>query len=478
MILKAALKEPVLYAESVLSELSDVKLRSSIKNHIQSLTCLSDKHRSLVLEQQITSRKIGEIRARGEDASTLISSMKGLSDEAKFIRNRTVELLREIENIEHATSKAKCVKDSANIEDELTVPAYFEKQPEEVFSEAVTVTDQFTSAEYDKYVRGHSKYTAYHDLRMKDVIESNTKQACVYFVARDTTDTVRGVLPLVVISSHLFGNYAVSMPWFNYGGVLADSSEIATQLMLAAQARLGSKALEHIEFRDTCEYEGWSKYTNKVSMTLALPKSTDQFNKIIGSSIRSQSDKARKNGCTIKFGRSELLKDFLSVFAVRMRDLGTPIHSSAFFESLMKEYEKETFIAVVYQNGTAISVGFLLSHGSTIEIPWASSLTSSNSIGANMYLYRNILCESIRRGYSHFDFGRSTVDSNTWRFKKQWGAKESQLYWHRWYASGDSSKQSDLSVDNPKYKFGIAVWRKLPVWLTRLMGPLLIRGLP
>jgi hypothetical protein len=42
----------------------------------------------------------------------------------------------------------------------------------------------------------------------------------------DRDETIRGVLPLVHMNSRIFGNFLVSMPFFNYGGACADTEEI------------------------------------------------------------------------------------------------------------------------------------------------------------------------------------------------------------------------------------------------------------
>jgi len=85
------------------------------------------------------------------------------------------------------------------------------------------------------------------------------------------------------------------------------------------------------------------------------------------------------------------------------------------------------------------------------------------------------LSEAIRRGYQYYDFGRSTRDASTYKFKKQWGAKGYPLYWHYWTKEG---QLPEINPDNPKYKLVIGVWKKLPVTVTRLIGPLIARNLP
>ena len=74
-----------------------------------------------------------------------------------------------------------------------------------------------------------------------------------------------------------------------------------------------------------------------------------------------------------------------------------------------------------------------------------------------------------------FDFGRSSADSGTYRFKKQWGAQPQPTVWQYHVRRGDIQA---VRPDSPRYRRRIEVWQKLPVWLTRLIGPSIVRGIP
>ena len=86
-----------------------------------------------------------------------------------------------------------------------------------------------------------------------------------------------------------------------------------------------------------------------------------------------------------------------------------------------------------------------------------------------------LLRRAIERGAGVFDFGRSTQDSNTFRFKKQWGALPEPAVWQYHVRRGAIG---ELNPNNPKYRLMIGAWRRLPLWLTRLIGPRIVRGIP
>jgi hypothetical protein len=92
-----------------------------------------------------------------------------------------------------------------------------------------------------------------------------------------------------------------------------------------------------------------------------------------------------------------------------------------------------------------------------------------------MLLYWNLLDRAVQRGQAVFDFGRSTVDSNTHRFKKQWGAREEPAVWQYYLRNGSADA---VRPDNPRYQRLIRIWQRLPVVLTRWLGPAIVRGIP
>ena len=160
-----------------------------------------------------------------------------------------------------------------------------------------------------------------------------------------------------------------------------------------------------------------------------------------------------------------------------MRDLGTPVYAKGFFEHMLNSDVTESWIVCVYINGKPAAASFLLSHfQQTMEIPWASAVRDFNRISINMLLYWESLSFAIEKGFSTFDFGRSTIDSGPFRFKKQWGAEPKNLYWHYWLASGEGLPA--INPDNPKYRLAIQCWQKLPVAVANVLGPPIVRHLP
>jgi FemAB-related protein (PEP-CTERM system-associated) len=171
----------------------------------------------------------------------------------------------------------------------------------------------------------------------------------------------------------------------------------------------------------------------------------------------------------------ELLPDFYSVFSQNIRDLGTPVFGRRLFRSILSHFGSDAELCCLSLSGRPVA-GALLIHGADItEVPSASSLRSMNPTNANMLMYWHLLQRAIERGRQVFDFGRSSVDSNTYRFKKQWGARPAPAIWQFYVRKGSID---DMRPENARYQSRIRLWRKLPLGLTRLIGPMIVRGIP
>lgn len=329
---------------------------------------------------------------------------------------------------------------------------------------------------WDAFVHGHQDASVYHLSGWRAVCELSFGHRCPYLLA-ESNGALVGVLPLVHLESRLLGNFLVSLPYFNYGGVLSQDETVKSALLEKASALAREAGCGHMELRDTRPLPGWPARTDKVAMWLTLPDNSDALWKQLGSKLRAQVKKSQEAKLTWSTGGIDLLDDFYKVFAIHMRDLGTPVYSKAFFANILRLAPGKPVIVVGHdRQGTPVSVAFLLQFGDRMEVPWASTLRRANRSNANMALYWHMLQLACQRGCHVFDFGRSSRDANTYRFKKQWGAQPVDLYWHYWLADGVEPPR--LNPDNPKYRLAIAAWKRMPVWMSILIGPPIVKNLP
>ncbi len=326
------------------------------------------------------------------------------------------------------------------------------------------------------FLENSGNSTVYHHPGWKAVVENTFRHPFHYLVA-ESEGRVRGVLPLVHIRSRLFGNYMVSLPYFNYGGPCASDLETRGELLRESVRLAGRAKARFVEFRSLDRWENEMPVkTGKVSMVLSLPTSSEELWESFPSKLRSQIRRPGQEGMVARIGREEELGGFYRVFSVNMRDLGTPVYPKRFFENILAQFRRNTWICSVYKDRMVTASGFLVGFRNRLEIPWASSLRKFNRWSPNMLLYWESLRFGCDNGFGSFDFGRSTMGEGTYRFKKQWGALPRQLYWHYWLR--DRGSMPELNPGNPRYRVAINLWKKLPVAVANMIGPRIVRNLP
>lgn len=347
---------------------------------------------------------------------------------------------------------------------------------------------------WDAYVHEHPNGGLYHLSGWKNVIEEAYGHKTYDLMATPTAPPERnaeqnsaahaaasqiiGILPLVHLKSPLFGNSLVSLPFFDFAGILADTEEVEQALLNEALAIGHRVGAAHIEIRHTQPLSWFddqppttavhSTRAHKVRMTLPLPSTAEALMDSFKSKLRSQIKKPLKEGLQSVVSGPELLDDFYEVFAVNMRDLGSPVHSRRLIQNVLDEFHGSA-VHCVYKGKKPIAASVVIGFKDTLENPWASSLKDYSRYSPNMLLYWSMLEYACSQGYSLFDFGRSTPHEGTYNFKRQWGAEPHPLHWH--YASLAGERMDGQASEKDKFSTFIQLWKRVPIPVTKAIGP-------
>ncbi len=436
---------------------------------------LAGQVRQIELDTKITSRLIGEARRAHAPVDALTTTMRDYSTRLGALKTQRQAVEKEIlhffDTHQHAPQALPASAGKSALRHTPGTVIDFSG-----ISIRPLADDTNDSADWNQYVAQHPAACVHYRAEWRLIIQACYGHECYYFVARDQRNAIRGVLPLTRLNSRVFGDFLVSMPYFQRGGALADHAELEALLMQAANdcaARLGCR---HIEYRDDVPREALPVQTHKVNMVLALPSTHAALWQSFSAKLRSQIRRPQREAVALRIGGAELLDDFYAIYSRNMRDLGSPAHARKFVAAMLEQFPQHSWLIVLYLHDRAVAAGLLLGHGDTLEIPLASTIRDVRHTSMNMLLYWEILKFAIDRSYQQFDFGRSSKDASTYRFKKQWGAEPRQLYWHYWLHA--SASVPSLNPDNPKYALVIRIWKKLPVWLTQWLGPHIVKYLP
>ena len=335
------------------------------------------------------------------------------------------------------------------------------------------------STDWDAFVQEHASASLYHLSGWTDLAREVFGHRTLFVEAREPAGTLTGILPVIQQRSWLLGNFATSVAFFNYGGALTEDPPVAERLMRLASEAVEALGCRYLEFRDTQARPGpWSMRTDKITLQLKLPDTFEALSKRLGTKLRSQVKRAEREAVQCRRGGAELLDDFYAVFAENMRDLGTPVYPRRFFEAILKRFAPHCELVVIDWRGEPAAAAFLTFWRGRAEVPWASCRTEAKPVGLNMKLYWELLSRSIERGCGLFDFGRSTVDSGTYRFKRQWGAEPVPMYWYRWERHPSGAQDTHGGDMGRVMQLATAVWQRLPLGIANAFGPLISGALP
>ncbi len=481
MTSKQILADPVL-AYSRLSPEAPLDKQQQLATLSSQMSALKKNLNEIQLQSKKLSRKIGEAKRNNQDIAPLKQQMQSLGQQLKSIKQHYADHEQKV------LSFFTGLTENTEGHQEINTPEHIihnKKNPRsqcktaEPFHDIDSINIKRLTVEHrewNNYVNQHPDGCIHHLSEWTGLFQQSYGHEYHYYFAHDKNNRIVGILPLIRLKSVLFGDLLVSMPFFQHAGAIADQPSIEQKLIAHANRAAARLGVKHIEYRDDICRDGMPAQTHKVNMVLTLPGCSETLWQSFSSKLRAQIKRPQRERPEIKTGHKELLNDFYAVYARNMRDLGSPLHSKKFIANILDQFPDNSWLVVLRLKGKPVSAGLLLGYGNTMEIPLASTIRDVNHLSINMLMYWQILQLAIAKGYQKFDFGRSTKNAGTYNFKKQWGAIAKPLYWHYWL--NDSNELPGLNPDNPKFALVIFLWKRLPVIISKWLGPHIIKNIP
>lgn len=334
-------------------------------------------------------------------------------------------------------------------------------------------------ARWDRYVRSAPQATFFHQLGWRWLVERVFGHKAYYFVARrnDEDGRIVGVLPLFEMKSLLFGHSLVSLPFAIGGGVAADDDETARALLAQGKALAERRGVDYMELRS--EKPAADDLLTKdlyVTFRADLVEGEEALLKRMERKRRQMMSYVAKAGFSYRVAGIEELPLFYRMFCESMRHHGTPVYPRLFLHEILDRFPADTNLFFVYESGRPVAGVLNLLSGDVLMPFYAGADRDHKPRGVDDYLYLAIMRWGRENGFKTFDFGRSKRDTGAYKFKARWGMDEVPLAYQ--YHLVKTRELPNISPVNPKYQAAIRVWRKLPLPVTRLIGPRIIKRVP
>ncbi len=326
---------------------------------------------------------------------------------------------------------------------------------------------------WDEFVCNSPSATISHLYGWRRIITEAYGHNSFYLTAQ-RDGRVSGILPLIHVKSRLFGNILSSMPFQDYGGILANDEESYNALLKQAlhlKKELNSESLE-LRHRNILFFSEGKLRQDKATLILDISVGPETLWKSFSPKVRNQVRKAQKSGLSTQSGGVELLEEFYLPFSVNMRDLGSPVHHPRFFEKIFSVFSHNAKLLLVREGKQVVGGLIALFFKDVAIVPWASCFRQYFSKCPNNLLYWDAFQLACERNCAFFDFGRSSFGSGTYNFKLQWGAKPIPLHWQVF-----SHKEIKIASESSSLSLASAIWKHFPVTLANSLGPLLRKHL-
>ncbi|MDF0489473.1 FemAB family PEP-CTERM system-associated protein [Sphingomonas sp. H39-1-10] len=340
------------------------------------------------------------------------------------------------------------------------------------------LADAADAARIAAFVRAHPQGTPFHLPAWSLAVARGCGQRSHTLIAERGDGTIEGVLPMTEIRSRLFGHALVSNGFAVGGGILAESEAAAGRLAEAGWALALTLGCPSLELRGGALPEGdWTAEEGAyLGFTRALAASDEAELTAIPRKQRAEVRKALALDLDVTVGRGvEDRRAHYAVYAESVRNLGTPVFPAKLFRSVLEAFGDDADILTVRSGGKPVASVLSLYHAGTVYPYWGGGTVAARALRANDRMYFALMSHARARGCTRFDFGRSKVGTGPAAFKKNWGFEGVPLRYAKRVKPGDIPRE--INPLSPKYRLQVAVWKKLPLGIANVVGPLVSRGL-
>lgn len=330
-------------------------------------------------------------------------------------------------------------------------------------------------ADWDNFVEAHPHGSPFHLVAWKESIENTFGFRSYHLLARED-DAIVAVLPLFLSQNLLTGKALISSPFAVYGGILATSEEARRQLYDHA-VRLGeSLQVDYLELRNAYpeQVTGESNVSRYVTFTQEVNSDEEALLQAIPKKTRNLIRKALKYNYSSRCTTD--LSAFLDLYTKNLRRLGTPSFPASHFSTLMKNFGPLVDVREILLDGKVVAASMNFLFRGQMHTYYAASDQNALSFVPNNYLYFDHLRWAGKNGFTTFDFGRSKRDTGTFDFKRHWATTMRELPYELVLIRG--KQLPNFSPTNSRFQPFIQLWQKLPLPVTRIIGPQVVRLFP
>jgi FemAB-related protein (PEP-CTERM system-associated) len=326
---------------------------------------------------------------------------------------------------------------------------------------------------WNEFVQADADSTFFHQAEWKTVIEKAFGHK-TFFLYVEKDERITGILPLVHINSLFFGNTLVSIAPGVYGGIVASDEQSYLELDKEACRLAEELGVDCLEMRNRVQ-KNPERPHKELYVTFRKTLDADVEKNFLAIP-RKQRAMVRKG---IEAGLTSVIDNTIDriylAYSESVRNLGTPVFSKKYFQTLKDVFADQCEILTVEHKGKLIASVMSFYFKDEVIPYYGGGTDLARDLKGNDFMYWEVMRRAVEKGIKVFDYGRSKIGTGSYSFKKNWGFIPEPLFYEFYLVK--STAMPDINPLNPKYKFFIAAWKRLPLAVSQWVGPWLSKDL-
>jgi FemAB-related protein (PEP-CTERM system-associated) len=330
--------------------------------------------------------------------------------------------------------------------------------------------------DWDRFCRSHPQASPFHLIAWRNIIAQSFGYEALYLLAQED-GAVTGVLPLFAVQNFLIGKTLISAPFAVYAGILAATESAREALRVRAQEIAAQLGVSHLELRNAHPEQcaGFSRLSRYVTFTQPVfPQTSDELLESLPKKTRNMVRKALKHPYSSRIATST--DAFYELLLRTYRRLGTPVFPKSYFDRVTRELGEHADVREIVLGEKVVAASLNLLFRGEMHTFYAASDPAYLPMAANNFLYFDHLLWAGQNGFHTFDFGRSKLNTGTLEFKRHWLTTMRELPYEMLLVR--SKEMPNFTPQNARFGAAIRMWQKVPLPLTRIIGPRLVRLFP
>lgn len=338
----------------------------------------------------------------------------------------------------------------------------------------VRIVEPMDLGKWQEFVDARPEATSYHHAGWFHVLRDCPSVTPLFLLAQDEESRIQGVCPMYFAQNFMTGRYLTTLEH----GPLVESEEIH-QLLLDFALKLRDEFnCKYLLVRSGPPLQGVlaDREIPHGGTVLSLLPGSRSIWRALSSNMRRKINKAQKNGFRVE-ENPECLKEFYSVYARTLRDLGTPVVGLDFFYSLRQNLGEKFRLFVIWRKAQLVGGMICLESPSGFTNLYTAVKRHLLTLYPTYLLYWFAMDSASRALAPSFDFGRSILNGGVHRFKMLWGSKSVPLNYRYYFHNSAEAGNAQLHVPSQK-SLRQRLWSLLPLGIANRLGPWIRHGWP